>query len=99
MTLEIPAELGQELERIARMRGTDVTEFVIEAARQAIESEPRQIEIEARRRAVAAGLGMFAGRGASVDEFLAERHAEGEAKYEKWMESQTAMNRVDRDQK
>ena len=35
----------------------------------------------ARLAAVDAGLGMFAGRGRSVDEFLAERHAEGEADY------------------
>ena len=76
MTLEIPKELGAEIERAAKMRGTGVTEFIIEAARRAIEEPAAASSDEKRRRAAAQGLGMFAGRGQSVDEFLAERHAE-----------------------
>ena len=84
MILEISGELSEQIESAARIRGTDAANFVIEAARRAVEEASPPSASEARRQAAAAGLGMFAGRGSSVDEFLAERHAEGEAEYEKW---------------
>lgn len=90
MTLEIPIELSEQIERAAIRSGTDVQTFVLNATRAAIENAPQDDAAQKRREVAAAGLGMFAGRGRTVDEFLAERHAEGEAEYEKWIEGQKA---------
>lgn len=81
LTLEIPNDLSAQIEREATRRGTDAPAFLIEAARVAIEATPDALTIDAaqkRREAAAAGLGMFAGRGLSVDEFLAARHKEAQ---------------------
>lgn len=50
--------------------------------------EAREAEVAARVAAIDEGYGMFAGRGRGVDEFLDDRHAEGEADYLKWQKSQ-----------
>ncbi len=88
MTLELSPELEREIEAAARLRGTDAPSFVREAARRAL--DPSAFAIEAtpdalngdaaqkRREAAAAGFGMFAGHGLSVDEFLDARHAEAQ---------------------
>ncbi len=81
MTLELSPELERQIEAAARERGTDAPSFVRDAARVAIEAITDALKGEAaqkRRDAAAAGLGMFAGHGLSVDEFLAERHAEAQ---------------------
>lgn len=39
-----------------------------------LEPAARPVDLEARRKAAEAGLGALAGRGLSVDDFLAERH-------------------------
>ncbi len=82
MILELPAELEARLQADARARGV-APEIVVVEAVSARYSEQTNAD-EQRRQAALAGLGMFAGRGRSVDEFLAERHAEGQAEYEKW---------------
>lgn len=77
LTLELPSDLSAQIERAATARGTDAPSFLIEAARHELEREPDAAQ--KRREAAAAGLGMFAGHGPTVDEFLAMRHAEGQA--------------------
>ena len=57
-------------------------EMAADEAREAQASKERANAKEAARlAAIDESYGMFAGRGRSVDEFLAERHAEGEADY------------------
>ncbi len=82
LTLEIPNDLSAQIERVATARGAQsssemLAAYLIEAARHELEREPDAAQ--KRREAASAGLGMFAGHGPSVDEFLAMRHAEGQA--------------------
>lgn len=88
LTLEISPEVGEELTRAATSAGRELPEWIVEAARAAAEqNRSEKDEAEVRRlRAVDEGFGKFAGMGSTVDEFLAERHAEGEAEYNKWIE-------------
>ena len=83
MILELPAELEARLKADAHARGV-APEIVVVEAVSARYAEQNDAD-DQRRQAALAGLGMFAGRGRSVDEFLTERHAEGHAEYEKWM--------------
>ena len=84
MILELPAELEARLKADAHARGV-APEIVVVEVVSARYAEQTNAD-EQRRQAALAGLGMFAGQGHSVDEFLAERHAEGQAEYEKWVE-------------
>jgi hypothetical protein len=97
MTLEIPETFAAQIEREATRRGTDAPAFLLEAARVAIEATPdgkpeaasgfpdalSGDAAQKRREAAAAGFGMFAGHGATVDEFLAARHAEAQSEAQK----------------
>ncbi len=85
LTLEIPSRVFEGIERAAREQGVPIETFAVSvlepfAARDKSEA--------ARLAAVDAGLGMFAGRGRTVDDFLAERHAEAEADYMAGLERQ-----------
>jgi hypothetical protein len=87
LTLEIPPRVFEGIERAAKERGVPVAEFALSVLEQFAAPE----HDEATRVAAAeAGFGMFAGRGQSVDDFLAERHAEGEADYLAGLERQKA---------
>lgn len=84
LTLEIPNDLSAQLEHVATARGTDARTFGIEAIRHEIERlETETDAAQKRREAAAAGFGMFAGRGLSVDELLDARHAEAQAEAKK----------------
>lgn len=90
LTLEIPNDLSAQIERVATARGAlpspeTLAAYLLEAARHELEREPDTAQ--KRRAAAAAGLGMFAGHGATVDEFLVERDAEALAEVER--EAQT----------
>lgn len=93
MTLELSPELEREIEAAARLRGLDAPSFVRDAARRALDPfaalegdalplqgilTPEAEAAQKRREAAAAGFGMFAGHGLSVDEFLDARHAEAQ---------------------
>ena len=84
-TLEIPPDLNAQIEREARAQGTDPASWLLEAARFVLQARaqktPTQTEQSARIATINAGFGMFAGKMGSSDEFLAQRHAEGEADY------------------
>ncbi len=78
LTLDIPPRVFAGIERAAREQGVPLEAWALSV----LEPFAAPDDAEAARvAAVDAGLGMFAGRGRSVDEFLAERHAEGEADY------------------
>ncbi len=98
MTLELSPELEREIEAAARLRGTDAPSFVRDAARRALDPfapregdalqipdalTPEPDAAQKRRDAAAAGFGMFAGHGLSVDEFLDARRAEAQAEVQK----------------
>jgi len=72
ITLDLSPELEASIERAARLRGTDAQEFLIEAGRMAAE----QAETE-RRAAITRLRGRSKGPGPTVNDFLAERSAEG----------------------
>ena len=85
-TLEIPGDLDAQIERDARERGTDPASWLIEAARFVLNSRAQKqaqarADEAARFAAIDAGFGMFAGKMGTSDEFLEQRHAEGEADY------------------
>ena len=84
LILELPAEIEARINADARARGVAPEIIVIEKVSALYHEDDAN---EKRRRAALSGLGMFAGYGRSVDEFLAERHAEGEAEYDGWLES------------
>ncbi len=93
MTLKL--ELSPELERRARAdaaaRRVPLETLAMAAIEAFVNSSQgtRHDADEATRLAeVDAGYGLFRGRGPSVDEFLAQRHAEGEADYHEWQASQ-----------
>ncbi len=94
LTLEISPEVERELTRAAATSGRGLSEWVLETARDkaGIETAPAastEDETEARRlAAIERACGMFAGDDRTVDDFLADRHAEGEAEYDKWIASQ-----------
>ncbi len=90
LTLEISPEVELELTRAAAQAGRGLSEWILDMAREkAARSQHEDDEAEARRlEAADRAFGMFAGDGRTVDDFLADRHAEGEAEYDKWMESQ-----------
>lgn len=92
LTLEISPEVEAELTRAATSAGRALPVWIVEAARTVAEQNRRdKDEAEARRiQAVNDGFGKFAGLGRTVDEFLADRHAEGEAEYDKWIARQNA---------
>lgn len=85
MILELPAHVEARLEAEARARGLAPEMLVIEKMSALYEEDANS----KRRQAAIAGLGMFAGHGRSVDEFLAERYAEGGAEYDKWVEGRS----------
>lgn len=75
-TLEIPEVLDAQIQAAARAQNTDAGAWLIEAARRALEAEPRETD-ETKRRALIRSLrGRAKGRGPTVDEFLSERQAE-----------------------
>ncbi len=71
LTLEIPPRVFEGIERAAKERGMSVAEFALSVLEQFAAPENDEVA----RLAADAGLGMFAGHGQSVDDFLAERHA------------------------
>ncbi len=76
LELELAPELENEVERQARQNGQSVPEFVVALLSEKVATAPKP-------RRVATGFGKFAGRGRSVDDFLAERHAESLRELEK----------------
>lgn len=85
LILELPVEIEARLKAEARARGIAPEMLALEKMSAFYEEDANS----KRRQAALTGLGMFARRGRSVDEFLAERHAEGEADYEKWVEGRS----------
>lgn len=77
LTLEIAPELEREIEQQAQQQGQSVAEYVAAMLREKVlNSSPQQTSAKPRR--VASGFGKYAGRGRTVDDFLAERRAEAE---------------------
>lgn len=92
LTLEISPEVERELTRAAAASGRALSEWIVETAR-AVAARPASDEEETEKRrlqAIAQLHGMCAGRSRTVDDFLAERHAEGEAEYDKWIAGRNA---------
>ena len=94
MTLKL--ELSPELEKRARAdaatRRLPLEELAVQALEAFVDAAQQQnheADEPARLAAIDAGYGMFAGRGPSVDEFLAQRHAEGQADYHRWQRNQS----------
>ena len=83
LILELPAELQLQLERAATARGTDVQTFLMDAARRELQAEMPTSENITRKEAIERGFGFLRGRIGSSDEFLAERHAQGQTEREK----------------
>jgi hypothetical protein len=75
LVLELPAELEAKLEAAAAEAGTDVAAFIVAAAREKVGS--RSTITQDERRAIMGRLRGSVTGGQTVDEFLAERHAEG----------------------
>ena len=69
-------ELESEVQRQARQNGQSVPEYVAAMLREKVATNPKP-------RRVATGYGKFAGRGRTVDDFLAERREEAGAELEK----------------
>lgn len=85
LTLEISPEVEAELMQAATSAGRELPVWIVEAAREkAAQDQESGVETEAQRRkeAAFAALGMFAGRGRTVDDFLADRRAEAELEME-----------------
>lgn len=80
LTLEIPSEI----ERAAAASQTDVSTFLVTAGLEKAATVIQPSSAERKRAAAMAGLGALAGTPRTVDDFLADRHAEGEAEYDKW---------------
>ena len=83
LILELPAELQRQIERAATARGTDVQTFLMDAARRELQTAMPQNEATERKQAIERGFGFLRGRIGSSDEFLAERHAQGQTEREK----------------
>lgn len=85
LTLEISPEVEAELTRAATSAGRELPVWIVEAAREkAAQNEMGEEKTEAQQRkeAAFAALGMFADRGRTVDDFLADRRAEAELEIE-----------------
>lgn len=76
LTLELEPELEREIEQQAQQHGQSVSDYVMAMLRE-------KVTTPAKPRRVLKGYGMFAGSGRTVDDFLAERHAESLAELEK----------------
>ena len=87
LTLEISPEVEAEIAHEAKARGVAAEAVAAEVVTGWAFSD-EQKERRKRLEAVARAHGMFAGDGRTVDDFLADRHAEGEAEYDKWIERQ-----------
>lgn len=83
MTIEIPSELLEQVERVARAKGTDAQSFVVEATRRALENGLQangngdQADEAKRLAAIRRLHGCLADSELSVDEFLRERSEQG----------------------
>ncbi len=80
MTLELSPELETQIERAAQQQGTDAPTFAIEALRVAAQSATagaNTLTKEERRAAIARLKGRYKDSTTTVDDFLAERSAEG----------------------
>lgn len=74
MTLELSPELETQIERAAQQHGMNGPAFAAETLRRAMEKQ----NVEAERRAAIARLrGCMKNSKTTVDDFLAERSAEG----------------------
>ncbi len=75
LNLELAPELEREIAQQAQQHGQSIAEYVTTMLREktAKPTKPRR---------KATGYGMFAGRGRTVDDFLAERRAEAELEME-----------------
>jgi hypothetical protein len=76
LQLELAPELEREIEQQAQQHGQSVAEYVEVAVRE-------KMGAPLKPRRVLKGYGIFAGSGRTVDDFLAERHAESLAELEK----------------
>lgn len=76
LELELAPEVASEVERQAQQNGQSVSEYVAATLREKITNghKPRR---------VLSGYGKYAYLGRTVDDFLAERHAEADAELEK----------------
>ena len=74
-TVEVPAELGAQIERAAVLRGVDAEALIIEATRNIVEAVPAPLPKGQRRAAIRAARGSLRGI-VNSDEFLARRHEE-----------------------
>ena len=97
LTLELPPELEKRARADAATRRVPLEDLALEALEtfvRAAQQTGREADEAARLVAIDAGYGMFKNRGPSMDEFLAERHAEGEAEYRLWRQSQNAQDEL-----
>ena len=80
LTLELSPELEQRARADAAARRVPLEVLAAAALEAFVNSSPQASRDDeaARLAAIDAGYGMFRGCGQSVDEFLVERHAEGE---------------------
>ena len=92
LTLELSPELEKRARADAAARRVPLEDLAMEALEtfvNAAQQTSREDDETARLAAVDAGYGMFKGRDPSVDEFLAQRHVEGEAEYNRWIQSES----------
>ena len=74
-TVEVPAELGAQIERAAVLRGVDAQALIVEATRNLVETVPTPSPKGQRRAAIQAARGSLRGI-VNSEEFLARRHEE-----------------------
>ena len=77
MTLEIPSDLQEQIERAAALRGTTPQSFVLEATRRALEDVPTQGSTTTR------SFGFLKGQVEGSDTFLSHRHSEARDELDK----------------
>ena len=98
LTLQLPPELEARARADATARRVPLEDLAMQALEAFVNStseRSREADETARLAAIDAGYGMSRGRGPSVDEFLAQRHAEGEAEYHRWHQSQSEAENED----
>ena len=78
MTLEIPSELETRLRPVADAHGQTLEAFALTQLEQSAKATATAPQSDRRAR-LAALRGSVKGKGPTVDEFLAERHAEARA--------------------
>ena len=81
LTLEIAPDIERALEQLAQANGQDAADYAATLLAEALREAEREVAEDAAPKPTAASVrGKYAIPGvATVDEFLAERHAEAQA--------------------